>query len=90
MSSWLQKPSLDLSVEDWFDYVDEDTCKNVGSPGKLPEFPGEEISDILQINGSQFVYTSMARGLEASLLEKIPKIIGGRGLLRNKVFSYLL
>ena len=84
LSSWLDKPSLGLSSENWFDYVDEDACKPVGYPGKLPDFPNEEINNNLEITGSQFVYTQMARGLDSSVLERISQIIDGKGLIRDK------
>ena len=83
LSAWLQDPSLNLKPEPWFDFVDEKSCTKSGIPGKLAEFPGVEVQDILSITGFQFVYTGMARGLEPNLLAKIPELIDGRGLKRS-------
>ena len=70
-SKWLDNQKVDLPEFDWTEFIEQEDILLIGSPGYLPEFPGEPELSIDKMSGMQFIYTDTARGLSPEVLKQI-------------------
>lgn len=83
-SPWLQKVADTIAVEAWDECEEFDTQLLVGEPAVLPELSEQSgESDLAEMNGREFLYTSYALGLSAEAQEKLRELVDGRGALSS-------
>jgi hypothetical protein len=77
---WLAK--LQMSISQWSDVVDTDGLPVVSIPGFLQEFPDLDDFNLRNLTGTEFLFTSYARGLDVELQKRLEELVDGQGLVQ--------
>lgn len=85
-SPWITAVKDHIATDMWSAVEDLKPEYRNGVPEQLPEFEPRwrtALTDVLGLTGSQFLYTTYARGLSVESQQQIEKLVDGRGRVRG-------
>lgn len=90
LSPYLSVADTYFLHEDWHTYVEKHMETSFGEPLSLEdirhrEHAENELRDLIDLSGPEFLYTPYALGLSSLLIEKLRKVVSGKSLIRNRV-----
>ena len=89
-SPFLVNADANFLKEEWATYLGKGEIATIGRPPTLDEirheaFPEDEVKDILNMSGPEFLHTKHAIGMSSLLIEKLRKVVSGKSVIRNRV-----